>query len=321
MSPILVRPVREQLEHDRVIRLLQAKNRRRYEAGINPGAEQNVAGRQRAVGPVSRRRPPIDRTRPSAAGGRRGRDRRIGQSPGSARAVGAFCQAAGSVSPVRAGRHGRRRPAALRGQPDSRHRDLELPLHRRSGSLHAGPSQPRGAGRAVAQAPGARRPRRHADAKPPSRTAKACGARRAEARQEAGAAAEAPISNGPRATRGLPEVFARQTRVRELLSRCSRRLAARRGRACCTGFARRRTSKSAARRSIPRSAARSRRRIPTSRSIGTAIVETPIPPPPNRAMAGAAARGARHAGGVEAEDGRATSAERSTGRARDESSL
>ena len=42
MSPILVRPVREQLEHDRVIRLLQARNRRRFEAGINPGAEQNV---------------------------------------------------------------------------------------------------------------------------------------------------------------------------------------------------------------------------------------------------------------------------------------
>jgi hypothetical protein len=42
VSPILVRPVREQLEHDRVIRLLQAKNRRRYEAGINPGAERNV---------------------------------------------------------------------------------------------------------------------------------------------------------------------------------------------------------------------------------------------------------------------------------------
>lgn len=43
MSPILVRPVREQLEHDRVIRLLQAKFRRKYEAGMNPGAEQNVA--------------------------------------------------------------------------------------------------------------------------------------------------------------------------------------------------------------------------------------------------------------------------------------
>jgi hypothetical protein len=38
-----VRPVREQLEHDRVIRLLQAKFRRKYEAGINPGAEQNAA--------------------------------------------------------------------------------------------------------------------------------------------------------------------------------------------------------------------------------------------------------------------------------------
>lgn len=43
MSPILVRPVREQLEHDRIIRLLQAKHRRRYDAGINPGAEQNVS--------------------------------------------------------------------------------------------------------------------------------------------------------------------------------------------------------------------------------------------------------------------------------------
>ena len=42
MSPILVRPVREQLEHDRIIRLLQAKFKRKFEAGINPGAEQNV---------------------------------------------------------------------------------------------------------------------------------------------------------------------------------------------------------------------------------------------------------------------------------------
>ena len=42
MSPILVRPVREQLEHDRLIRLLQTKFRRKFDAGINPGAEQNV---------------------------------------------------------------------------------------------------------------------------------------------------------------------------------------------------------------------------------------------------------------------------------------
>jgi len=43
VSPILVRPVREQLEHDRIIRLLQTKNRRKYDAGINPGSEQNIA--------------------------------------------------------------------------------------------------------------------------------------------------------------------------------------------------------------------------------------------------------------------------------------
>ena len=40
--PILVRPVREQLEHDRIIRLLQAKYKRKFEVGINPGAEQSV---------------------------------------------------------------------------------------------------------------------------------------------------------------------------------------------------------------------------------------------------------------------------------------
>jgi hypothetical protein len=42
VSPILVRPVREQLEHDRLIRLLQTKLRRKFEAAINPGNEQNA---------------------------------------------------------------------------------------------------------------------------------------------------------------------------------------------------------------------------------------------------------------------------------------
>jgi hypothetical protein len=42
LSPILVRPVREQLEHDRVIRLLQAKYKRKFEVGINPGNQQAV---------------------------------------------------------------------------------------------------------------------------------------------------------------------------------------------------------------------------------------------------------------------------------------
>ena len=40
--PILVRPVREQLEHDRVIRLLQAKYKRKFDVGMNPGAEQSA---------------------------------------------------------------------------------------------------------------------------------------------------------------------------------------------------------------------------------------------------------------------------------------
>jgi hypothetical protein len=42
VSPILVRPVREQFEHDRVIRVLQGRYRRKYEVAINPGAEQNA---------------------------------------------------------------------------------------------------------------------------------------------------------------------------------------------------------------------------------------------------------------------------------------
>jgi hypothetical protein len=42
VSPILVRPVREQLEHDRVIRLLQAKLKRRHEVVINIGEDQTV---------------------------------------------------------------------------------------------------------------------------------------------------------------------------------------------------------------------------------------------------------------------------------------
>lgn len=40
MSPILVRPVREQLEHDRLIRLLQTKYKRKLEVAINVGEER-----------------------------------------------------------------------------------------------------------------------------------------------------------------------------------------------------------------------------------------------------------------------------------------
>jgi hypothetical protein len=43
LSPILVRPVREQLEHDRIIRLLQVKLKRKHDVAANVGDEQ-IAG-------------------------------------------------------------------------------------------------------------------------------------------------------------------------------------------------------------------------------------------------------------------------------------
>lgn len=43
MSPILTRPVREQFEHDRIIRQLQVRYRRKFDVVINPGVEQNAS--------------------------------------------------------------------------------------------------------------------------------------------------------------------------------------------------------------------------------------------------------------------------------------
>jgi hypothetical protein len=40
VSPIFVRPVREQLEHDRLIRFLQPRYKRKSDVAINPGDEQ-----------------------------------------------------------------------------------------------------------------------------------------------------------------------------------------------------------------------------------------------------------------------------------------
>jgi hypothetical protein len=42
VSPIFVRPVREQLEHDRLIRFLQNKYKRKFDAQINVGEERNA---------------------------------------------------------------------------------------------------------------------------------------------------------------------------------------------------------------------------------------------------------------------------------------
>ena len=87
LSPILVRPVREQLEHDRVIRLLQAKYKRKFEVAINPGHEQNAP-----VGGPPPWFPDLvlqssDKSR-QAARRRRGRDDGVDQSPRGDVAVG-----------------------------------------------------------------------------------------------------------------------------------------------------------------------------------------------------------------------------------------
>ncbi|HXG56462.1 MAG TPA: hypothetical protein VNJ03_13880 [Vicinamibacterales bacterium] len=49
MSPILVRPVREQLEHDRVIRLLLIRLKKHHDVVANIGADQTVPVK---IGPV-----------------------------------------------------------------------------------------------------------------------------------------------------------------------------------------------------------------------------------------------------------------------------
>lgn len=52
MSPILLRPIREQFEHNRVIRLLQVRLRRRYAVGVNLGDEPEATGVRSGTGLV-----------------------------------------------------------------------------------------------------------------------------------------------------------------------------------------------------------------------------------------------------------------------------
>ena len=44
MSPVILRPIREQVEHNRVIRLLQGRFRRRYSVATNIGDEPEATG-------------------------------------------------------------------------------------------------------------------------------------------------------------------------------------------------------------------------------------------------------------------------------------
>ena len=79
------------------------------------------AGQQRHLDPVSRRRPRVAGARASACR-RWSRSRPASRSITSKRSRSGrtFAKLRTAVSPVRAVRHGRRRPPAVRGQPDSR---------------------------------------------------------------------------------------------------------------------------------------------------------------------------------------------------------
>ena len=136
VSPILVRPVREQLEHDRVIRLLQVKLKRKHEVVANIGEDQSTSGQDRPAADLPGPRADDGRSRPQADGNGRGRDLRIGQPPRSAGPVGASRPGARPVSPLRAGRLGRHRAPAGDREPGQRLRDLELPHDWRPDPFH-----------------------------------------------------------------------------------------------------------------------------------------------------------------------------------------
>ena len=85
-----------------------------------PRIRAERAGQQRHLDGISRSGAGFARARQAPSGGRGGRDRRVGQSSRGAGRMGAFRQASGGISPVRAVGDGGRRPPAVRRQPDSR---------------------------------------------------------------------------------------------------------------------------------------------------------------------------------------------------------
>ena len=228
MSPILVRPVREQLEHDRLIRLLQVKLRRKFDAGINPGAEQNVP-----VGAGPRRVYP-DLVLLSLERGRRLQgvvEVETGESVNHLEALAQWTHLAklrDRVSPVCAGRHGRCRAPAVRRQPRRRQRNLELSHHRRSGAVHARAPQPRSAAARAPPTQPRRSPRSASKpvpprpaAKPAPKTVKGASQRRAGRRRPGRPRRRAKPAKRTEAeiARALPEILARQARIRALLDR------------------------------------------------------------------------------------------------------
>src|SRR5207302_4267959 len=102
-----------------------------------------------AVGPVPGPRVDVHGSWPPPSGRGRSGDRRVGQPPRSTGAMGALLADARAFSSLRARGDDRRRPTAVRGQPDLRRGDLELPRPGRPVPLHARPPKPAGAATAA----------------------------------------------------------------------------------------------------------------------------------------------------------------------------
>ena len=274
---------------------------------MNPGTEQNAAGRQRAVGAVSRSRADVAGARAPAAGRRRGRDRRVGQPPRSAGAVGALRASCASAFHlyVPAGMV----DVARRLCEDNQIHVTEIWSYHivgDRGALHAGASQPRSraalARRARGRAPAAAPPRDEAR----GRRGEAAGAAAQSRASETGAARQKAAIAERRSEDSvcLPQILARQARLRALLpGRADRPPRQGAGRASSTGFGRRPTSRSAASRSIDDVRRALEAQNPDVAFDWAADRRHADAAARSRALAGAAPRGARRrAGSVGVED-------------------
>ena len=285
VSPILVRPVREQLEHDRVIRLLQVRLKRRHDVVDEHRRRPDGAGADRAGADFSGSRADLDRPRTQADGNGRGRNRRIRQSSRSDGPVGAPRAGARTVPFVRAGGIGRHRTSPGGREPGERRGNLELSHHRRSDPLHDG-----------ASATPTPEPRRVPAAKTARPAAELVATRDTAAPREDGAAesrtrsrqgprpedrvAQLRKGSSPAASRGSAATSA-GTRTRLSCIRTARAagVAASRAPGSFTGFARPRVFASDGRRSMRTPSGSSRNTIPTSSSTGPVSSKAQHDPP------------------------------------------
>ena len=128
MSPIFVRPVREQLEHDRLIRFLQLKYKRKFEALINVG-EERIAPVKIGTGTFFPDLVLIEGKKLAGVV-----EVETGESVNNLEvdgAVGALRQGQGAVPPVRAGDRVRLRPTPVRSVQGARDGSVDLPAGRR----------------------------------------------------------------------------------------------------------------------------------------------------------------------------------------------